>query len=254
MHYLTGKTAIITGASKGIGLATARELAKNGVRVVLSARSTEKLEEETDRLKNEGLIAASITADVSNYSEVEHLVRSTLEIHGQIDILVNNAGTIDPISRLESSNPDDWAKAMDINVNGVYFGMRAVIPIMLKQGHGTIINMSSGAANSALEGWSHYCSSKAAVKKLTECANVELGPKGINVIGLSPGTVATDMMAKIKQSGINPVSKLDWDGHISPEWPAKAVSYLSGIEGKKHAGTDFSIKTEEGRQAVGLTN
>jgi NAD(P)-dependent dehydrogenase (short-subunit alcohol dehydrogenase family) len=114
------------------------------------------------------------------------------------------------------------------------------------------IELRSGAANSALEGWSHYCSTKAASKKLTECAHKEMFDKGIRVIGLSPGTVATDMMAQIKESGVNPVSQLDWSTHIPPEWVAIAVAYLCTPESDQFLGTDFSIKTEEGRQRVGL--
>jgi NAD(P)-dependent dehydrogenase (short-subunit alcohol dehydrogenase family) len=122
----------------------------------------------------------------------------------------------------------------------------------MRENGGTIINMSSGAANSALEGWSHYCSSKAAVKKLTECAHHELSGLGIKVIGLSPGTVATPMMDTIRASQMNPVSQLNPDMHIPPEWVARAVDYLCGKEGEQYAGTDFSIKTSEGRKAVDL--
>ena len=132
--------------------------------------------------------------------------------------------------------------------------MRATIPYMVSAGGGVVINMSSGAANSALPGWSHYCSTKAAVKKLTEVAHRELHDKNIHVIGLSPGTVATDMMLKIRDSKINAVSDLDWSNHIPAEWAAKAVAFLCGPEGTEFAGTDFSIKTEEGRERVGLNN
>lgn len=119
-------------------------------------------------------------------------------------------------------------------------------------GGGIIVNISSGAANSALEGWSHYCSTKSAAKKLTECAHREVGDRGIRVVGLSPGTVATEIMSKVKASGINPVSQLDPSSHIPPDWAAKAVLFLCGPGGEPFAGTDFSIKTEDGRRLVGL--
>ncbi len=141
---------------------------------------------------------------------------------------------------------------MDINVNGVYFGMRADIPIMLKQGHGTIINMSSGAANSALEGWSHYCSTKAAVLSLTGCAHKEYGEKGIRIVGLSPGTVATDMQNAIRSSGINPVSRLAASAHIPPEWPAKAIAWLAGPAGREFAGEEVALRDEDIRRRIGL--
>ena len=123
---------------------------------------------------------------------------------------------------------------------------------MVKAGGGVIVNLSTGAVHSALPGWSHYASSKSAAKKLTEVAHVELHDKNIRVVGLSPGTVATNMMEKIRDSQINPVSQLDWSVHIPPEWPAEAVAFLCGPEGEEFAGTDFSIKTEEGRKRVGL--
>ncbi len=252
MYNLNGKTAIITGASKGIGLATAHFLADCGANVVLAARSEGTISDVAAKIRDNGSNATAIATDVSDYTQVERLTAITLETYGAIDVLVNNAGVIDPISRLEISSPADWATAVNINLTGVYFGMRAVLPHMIARSSGTIINMSSGAANSALEGWSHYCSTKAAVKKLTECAHVEVADKGITIVGLSPGTVATDMMAKIKNSGINPVSQLNWDGHLSPDWPAKAIAYLCTPDARKYAGTDFSIKTEEGRKIVGL--
>ena len=171
---------------------------------------------------------------------------------GRLDILVNNAGMIDPIARISDSDPDNWSRAVETNIKGVYHGLRAALPVMEARGSGVIVNMSSGAANSALEGWSHYCSTKAAAKKLTECAHREVGDRGVRVVGLSPGTVATDMMAKIRASGVNPVSRLDWSAHIPPDWVAEAVAFLCGPDGASFAGTDFSIKTDEGRQLVGL--
>jgi len=123
---------------------------------------------------------------------------------------------------------------------------------MLEQGGGTIINMSSGAANAPLVGWSHYCSAKAAAQMLTAAADKELSDNNIRVVGLSPGTVATPMMQKIRDAKINPVSNLDWDVHIPPEWVGEGVAFLCGNEGEEFAGTDFSLKTPEGRRRVGL--
>jgi len=123
---------------------------------------------------------------------------------------------------------------------------------MLAKGGGTIINISSGAATSAIEGWSHYCASKAALLSLTRCTDKEFREAGIRSIGLSPGTVATEMQVQIKSSGINPVSRLDWSAHIPPEWVAKAIIWLTSEAADEWRGSDFSLKTEEGRAAVGL--
>lgn len=252
MINLNKKTALITGASQGIGLATAEILAKNGANVVLSARRKNLIEKHANILIKKGYSADAIVCDVTDYTNVNDATKYCVNSFGSLDILINNAGSIDPISFLSESDPQKWGNAIDVNVKGVYYGMRTAIPIMQKQGGGTIINMSSGAANSVLEGWSHYCSSKVASQRLTEIAHKEVGNDCINIIGLSPGTVATEMMKKIKESGINPVSQLDWSSHISTEWAAKAVLFLCGPEGKEFAGSDFSIKTEEGRDRVGL--
>jgi NAD(P)-dependent dehydrogenase (short-subunit alcohol dehydrogenase family) len=250
---LNKQIAIITGASRGIGKATAIELAAQGSTVVLVARSKKIIEDNAQVINENGGTAIALCADVSIYSNIENVVNSTLEQFGSIDILVNNAGVIDPISRIADSDPDQWAKAIDINLKGVYHGMRAVLPQMQRQQSGVIVNISSGAANNPLEGWSHYCASKAAAQMLTASGHKEYAQFGITVVGLSPGTVATEMMSSIKESGVNPVSQLDWSTHIPPEWPAKAVAFLCSGKGNDFSGTDFSLKTEEGRALVGLS-
>ncbi|MCR6633481.1 SDR family oxidoreductase [Devosia sp.] len=134
----------------------------------------------------------------------------------------------------------------------MYHGLRYAIPTMLAGGGGTIVNISSGAATSALEGWSHYCATKAAVLALTRVADLEYRSQGIRVVGLSPGTVATCMQEQIKASAINPVSRLEWSSHIPPQWVAQAIAWLTTKEADLFLGSDFSLKTNEGRRAVGL--
>nr|WP_298362409.1 SDR family oxidoreductase [uncultured Litoreibacter sp.] len=252
MSDLKDKTAVITGASRGIGEAAARHLAKLGAKVVLAARSTADIEAIATEITDAGGQAAAFACDVSDHSAVADLIAFANTTFGSVDILVNNAGLIDPISRIADSDPEAWGKIVDVNVKGVYHGLRYAIPLMQAQGAGKIINISSGAANSFLEGWSHYCATKAAVLRLTGVAHKEYAADGIMVVGLSPGTVATDMQVSIKESGINPVSQLDPSVHIPAEWVAQTIAYLCGPEAKKHAGTDFSLKTDEGRKAVGL--
>lgn len=246
---LTGKTALITGASRGIGEAAARVMAGYGANVVLAARSTSDI----DRIAAEiGDNAMAVSCDVSRFQDLQKAVAAARDRFGGLDILVNNAGVIDPIARLEESDPDIWNQAVDINLKGVYHGLRAAIPVMKQHGGGVIINISSGAATGAIEGWSHYCATKAAVLSLTRCAHKENAQDNIRVVGLSPGTVATEMQRTIKDSGINPVSQLDWSAHISTEWVGKAIAWLATDAGRPYDGDDFSLKTEEGRRAVGL--
>ena len=252
MQELQGKTAIVTGASRGIGAAAAEELARLGISVVLAARSLDEIEALAAKIREAGGKASALTCDVSRYADVAAAVEHCRTTFGGLDILVNNAGVIDPIARLAESDPAAWDLAVDINLKGVYHGLRAALPVMEAQGSGVIVNISSGAATGALEGWSHYCSTKAAVLSLTRCADKEYGDKGIRVVGLSPGTVATDMQVSIKASGINPVSQLDPSVHIPADWPARAIAWLCTAEAAEFAGTDFSLKTDEGRRRVGL--
>lgn len=250
MADLAGKTIVITGASRGIGAAAARLLAQAGAQVVLAARSGGEISAIASEITSNGGRALAVPCDVAEAAQVKALIESTVQAFGGLDVLVNNAGLIDPIARIEDSDPDAWSTVVDVNLKGVYYGMRYGIPAMA--GSGTVINISSGAATGALEGWSHYCATKAAVLSLTKCGHKEHAEHGITVVGLSPGTVATEMQIQIKQSGINPVSQLDPSVHIPAEWVAQAIAYLSGPEGAAYAGGDFSMKTNKSRTALGL--
>lgn len=249
---LTGSTAIVTGASRGIGEATARHLAALGAHVVLAARGAEAIERIAEEIAAAGGAATAAPTDMADHRAVSALVAAATGATGRLDLLINNAGLIDPIARIADSDPDAWGHAIDVNVKGAYHGLRHALPVMQAQGSGTIVNISSGAANSALEGWSHYCASKAAVLRLTGVAHKEASASGVRVVGLSPGTVATAMQEEIRASGINPVSQVPWEAHISPDWVARAVAVLTTPAADPWLGTDFSLKTEEGRKAVGM--
>ncbi|MBX2847656.1 MAG: SDR family oxidoreductase [Acidiferrobacterales bacterium] len=249
---LNNKVALVTGASRGIGAATAQLLAESGVSVMLLASKEDPLKDTTQSILDEGYRSAHVVADVSNLTEVQRAVRACVDEFGGLDILVNNAGVIDPISHVIDSDPVQWARAIDINLKGVYFAIHAATPEMLSRGGGTIINLSSGAANHALEGWSHYSASKSAVQRITEGVHLELSDRDIFTIGLSPGTVSTDMMQTIRDSKINAVSRLDWSAHKTPQQVAKAIVYLCGPQGQQYSGTDFSIKIEENQRLVGI--
>ncbi|MCE8509401.1 SDR family oxidoreductase [Ruegeria pomeroyi] len=250
MTDLTGQTVVITGASRGIGAATARHFADLGARVALLARDGAALAALAGDIGDQAL---ALPCDMGDWAAVAAAVAKTEARFGRVNVLINNAGLIDPIARLADSDPEDWGRVVDVNLKGVYHGLRAVLPGMLAAGGGTVLNLSSGAATSALEGWSHYCATKAAVLALTRCADREYRDQGIRVIGLSPGTVATGMQVQIRASGINPVSRLDPSAHIPADWVARALAYLCGPGGDAHRGADFSLKTDEGRAEAGLS-
>ncbi len=249
---LAGKVALVTGASRGIGEAAAWAFAQAGAAVVLAARSGGDVERIASAINADGGRAVAVTCDVADYGAVERAVTKAVEAFGRLDYLINNAGLIDPIARLADSDPEGWATVINVNVQGVYNGLRAAIPGMIGQGGGVVVNISSGAATSPLEGWSHYCASKAAVLMLTRCADKEYRDQGIRVVGLSPGTVATDMQVKIKASGINPVSQLDPSVHLPPEKAAKAIVWLCTDAADDLSGVDFSLKDDASRQRAGL--
>lgn len=250
MFDLNGKTALITGASKGIGAAAARVFADAGANVALIARSGGAIETLADEI---GPKARAFPCDVSSYSGVADAVKETISAFGGLDILINNAGVIQPISRLSEANPTDWSAAVDINLKGVFKCIHAALPQMHLQGAGTIITVSSGAAHSPLEGWSQYCSAKAGAAMLTQCLHLEEADKGIRAFGLSPGTVATDMQVLIKASGVNPVSELDPSVHIPAEWPAKALAWMCTPAADALVGTELSLRDPDLRANLGLT-
>ncbi|SEO86044.1 NADP-dependent 3-hydroxy acid dehydrogenase YdfG [Salinihabitans flavidus] len=249
MTDMTGKTILITGASRGIGASAARVFADAGANVALVARSEEAIADLTAEI---GAQAVAIPCDVSRYWEVEKAINATVGQFGGLDVLINNAGVIEPIAHLAEADPDGWAHAIDINLKGVFHGMRAAMPVMQAAGGGSILTVSSGAAHSPIEAWSHYCASKAGVAMLTACADLEGRAKGIRAIGLSPGTVATEMQREIKASGINPVSKLDWSDHVPPEWPARTLLWMCGPDADDWLGGEIALRDEEIRRRVGL--
>lgn len=250
MQNLDGKVVMITGASRGIGAAAARTFAEAGAKVALVARSEDAVADLAGEI---GPQAIAIPCDVSRFWEVEAAVNACLEAFGRLDVLIGNAGVIEPISLLAEADPENWGHAIDINLKGVFYGMRAAMPVMMKAGGGTILTISSGAAHGPVEAWSHYCASKAGAAMLTRCADKEGRDAGIRAIGLSPGTVATQMQREIKASGVNPVSKLDWSDHIPPDWPARTLLWMCSPEADAWLGDEISLRDEGIRKQVGLT-
>ena len=208
---MNGQVVVITGASRGIGAEAARVFAAAGAKVALLARSGAAVQALAAEIGPRG---RGYIVDVADWDQMQRTIAQLEADLGPVTVMINNAGVIDPIAMLADSAPAGWAQAVAINLNGVYHGMRAVLPGMVARGRGTVLTVSSGAAHNPIEGWSHYCASKAAAAMLTSCAHHETAARGLRIMGLSPGTVATQMQRDIKASGIGPVARLDWDAHI----------------------------------------
>lgn len=246
---MQGKVVIITGASRGIGAAAARVFAAAGAKVALLARSGDQVAAIAAEI---GPAALALRCDIAQADEVAAAVAQVVAQFGRVDVLINNAGVIDPIAPLTSADADAWGRSIDINLKGVFHGIRAAVPVMKAQGGGTVITVSSGAATTPYEGWSAYCAGKAGALMLTRALHLEEAAHGIRALGLSPGTVATEMQVKIRASGVNPVSQLDPAVHIPAEWPARALLWMCGPEADPWLGKDISLRDETVRKAAGL--
>jgi len=156
----SGQTVLITGASRGIGAAAAEHFATLGAQVVLTARSEAELAKLAEKI---GSKALAIACDIADFAQVQAAVDQTVARFGRLDIVVNNAGMLLPVHRMADFEAADWDRVIDVNVKGVFYMMKAALPIMTAQGGGTILNISSGAAYGVLEGWSHYCASALAL-------------------------------------------------------------------------------------------
>lgn len=199
---IRNKVAIITGASSGIGKATAKKLAAEGARVVLCARSVDELEELKSEIEADGGEALVVETDVTRPSDFEKVVSKTKSMYGTIDILVNNAGLM-PLSYIEKLKTDEWEKMVDVNIKGVLNGIAAVLPTLREKRGGHIINISSSAAHRYFPGGAVYCATKAAVKMFTEGLRQELAPEyGINVTSIEPGAVDTSLLETITDDDI----------------------------------------------------
>jgi NAD(P)-dependent dehydrogenase (short-subunit alcohol dehydrogenase family) len=245
---MTGKTVLITGASRGIGAEAGRVFADAGANVALLARGADSIQALAEEI---GDRAMALPCDISDFGAVQGAVQACVDRFGGLDVLINNAGAIEPISHLAAADPDEWGKVIDINLKGVFYGMRAAVPLMRERG-GSVLTISSGAAHGPVEAWSHYCASKAAAAMLTRCLDKEEAANGIRAIGLSPGTVATQMQREIKASGINPVSQLAWEDHIPADWPARALLWMCSADADEFTGQEISLRDEGIRKRVGL--
>jgi NAD(P)-dependent dehydrogenase (short-subunit alcohol dehydrogenase family) len=204
MGRVEGKVVAVTGAATGIGRAAVEALAREGARVVLGDVDDAGAEVAAAI----GGDAIFVHADVTSTSDVEGQVRTAIDRYGRLDGIVNNAALAIPGSAGEMSE-DDWRTVIDVNLNGVWRGMRAAIPVMLEQGGGSIVNMSSVQALVGFVGWAGYAASKGGINSLTQQAAVEYAPQGIRVNAIVPGTILTEMNEKIMQESGDPQRQMD---------------------------------------------
>jgi NADP-dependent 3-hydroxy acid dehydrogenase YdfG len=195
MSGIEVKVVAVTGASSGIGEATALLLAERGAKVVLGARGTERLKALADRILRAGGEADYARTDVKRREDLSGLVKLACERYGKLDVLVNNAG-IGPISPLDELRVDEWDDMIDINIRGVLYGIAAALPVFRKQGFGHFINTASTAGHTTVPNQSVYSGTKFAVRAISEGLRQEAGEK-LRVTIISPGFVRTDFVEAV---------------------------------------------------------
>ena len=196
------KSIIITGASSGIGEATAKLLAKNGAKLILGARRLDRLENLVKEIKSEGGEAVAIKADVTNREDCKRLASIANEKFGRIDVLVNNAGVM-PLSFLDKLKIEEWDRMIDTNIKGVLYCFASVLPTMKTQKSGHIVNISSVAGRRVMKGGAVYCASKFAVTAVSEGIRQELSARdNIRVTCIEPGAVTTELGNSITDNDV----------------------------------------------------
>ena len=192
MKRLEGKVAIITGAGSGIGEATAALFAEQGAKVIVSDVNTAAGEQTVKKIKDSGGDAAFIYCDVSKFRDVESMVNSAVKTYGKVNVMMNNAGYISPFACVDTPL-EEWEKGMAVDLNGVFYGCKCVIPVMIKSGGGSIINVSSISGLYGEYKMCWYSTAKAGVANLTRSIAVDYGRDGIRCNAINPGMTITEM-------------------------------------------------------------
>jgi 3-oxoacyl-[acyl-carrier protein] reductase len=226
---LAGRTVLVTGAARGIGLATAQAFLSAGARVAICSRDPSSLRRAEGQLRPLGEVFAA-PADVRDRGAVHRFVQQTLARVGRLDVLVNNAG-VAWTGEFAVQGHDSVDEIIDVNVKGVLHVTREVLPGMLERGSGVIINLSSGAGQSGFPGLASYCASKFAVVGFTEALDLEVRDKGVRVYALCPGRVATDMQVQYSGRRIG----------LAPEAVAERIVRLAGPHPGARTGTCVTL-------------
>src|ERR1700730_13012763 len=224
MAGIKGKVAVITGASSGIGEATALMLAERGAKVVLGATGSDRLKAVADRIVEAGREAAHAKTDVRRRGDVTNLINLACERYGQLDVLVNNAG-IGPISPLDDLRVSEWEDMIDINIKGVLYGIAAALPIFRKQGFGHFVNTDSTAGHKTVRNQAVYSGTKFAVRAISEGLRQEAGDK-LRVTIISPGFVKTPFVDTVANAEVKAQLAASRDKMaIPPDAIARAIAF-----------------------------
>jgi NADP-dependent 3-hydroxy acid dehydrogenase YdfG len=218
MSNVNGKVIIITGASSGIGEATARMLAKNGAKVVLGARRTDRLETIVKDIDAEGGIAEYQALDVTQRSQLEAIVQLALSKFDRVDVLINNAGIM-PLSTLDQLKVEEWDRMIDVNIKGVLYGIAAALPVMKAQKSGQIINLSSIGGHAVSPTAAVYCATKFAVGAISEGLRQEVGGD-IRVTVISPGVTESELADSISDE----TARIEMQKFRKLSIPAEAIA------------------------------
>jgi NADP-dependent 3-hydroxy acid dehydrogenase YdfG len=218
------KVVVITGASSGLGEATARMLAQHGAHLVLGARRLERLDALASDLQATGAQVEVKTTDVTQAEQVQALIDLALERHGRVDVMLNNAGLM-PHSPLDRRRLEDWDQMIDVNIKGVLYGIAAVLPTMQAQKSGHIINVASVAGHKVRAGSTVYSATKHAVRIISEGLRQEVKPYGLRTTILSPGAVATELPNTITEADVAENVRKLYELVIPADAFARAVIY-----------------------------
>ncbi len=223
MNDISHKVVLITGASSGIGAATARHLAGLGARLMLGARRGDRLERLVSEIREAGGEADYRALDVTDIASMQAFVAAARERYGSIDVIINNAGVM-PLSKLEALKLDEWNRMIDVNIRGVLHGIAATLPVMQSQGAGQIINLSSTGGHSVVPAAAVYCATKFAVMAISEGLRQEVGGD-IRVSVISPGVTESELADSITDSSAREAMRSFRAGAMPAEAVARAIAF-----------------------------